>query len=100
MCDPISGLCKQAVCLEDFCGSITWPGNHGDVSFWADWCPVNKMVYFGGAWGMVPSLPMETMPSDIEQLWPHIEAHGGFWFRDEQTYFDVVVRGARPWENL
>ncbi|ORJ61322.1 hypothetical protein [Geothermobacter hydrogeniphilus] len=64
-------LCREAVCLHDFCGSAWLKGN---VSYWADWCPTNRMVWFGGDWRFIPPLKAETCPAD--EVWlAHVNRH-------------------------
>lgn len=58
----LANICDKALCVEDFCGYTT-PG-HLPVQYWADWCPVTSMVYFGGDWCDVPPLPCAAMPTD------------------------------------
>lgn len=57
-------LCSQAVCVQNFHGTSlpgSWP-----VAYWADWCPVDGRVYFGGDWHEVPAMPSPEMPSEEE----------------------------------
>lgn len=65
MCDTcrVGGpICYRAQCIIDFNGrgSDTLP-----TAVWADWCPSDKLVYFGGAWSSrVPPLPATSAPED------------------------------------
>lgn len=84
MCDE-AGFCDLHVCVEDFCGQCA----SGPIQFWADWCGGLKTVWFGGAWGDVPELKVETCP-DIADLIPHIEANDGYWFLEPSRYFEEL----------
>lgn len=89
MCLEINRLCEKAVCIEDFCGTMHWQepvACSGPIQYWADWCPTDKAVHFGGAWGDVPSMPSETQPED-EIVYEWAERHDGFWYRDSDRYF-------------
>jgi hypothetical protein len=98
MCKAIQNLCENAICLEDFQGSIDFGGCHGEITYWADWCPADKMVYFGGAWGVVPDLPALVQPT-LDEVVAHVEAHDGFWYRDRRRYFAVSTTGVHPFET-
>lgn len=48
-------ICRDAICIEDMAGPD---------GFWADWCPHDKKVYFGGIWYGIPPMPSQTLPDD------------------------------------
>lgn len=82
MCEMFEGgkgLCEDSICLQDFCGR----GKDGfQTNFWADWCPHDKVVYFGGAWGFIPNLLAETEPSD--DIW-------GAWVEKHEKIHDDEI---------
>lgn len=66
-----NSLCRESICLHDFSGRELGKGH---TTYWADWCPTDKRVYFGGDWDFIPPLKAETLPAD--DIWlPHVNRH-------------------------
>ena len=53
----------ESVCVCDYAGTSYEDG------CWADWCPMEKIVVFGGSWTDVPNWKQETQPEPEDVLY-------------------------------
>ena len=69
---------SEMICVQDFCGNGIFQGGFKhQINLWADWCPICKVIVFGGYWSSILDLPYKTEPDfdNCQIIKNHIKQH-------------------------